>query len=81
MGEGLKMRTVAGFNLEAKKGKEAARRYCQMWQMDLMKMGTDLSVELTKKMINQATYNVKRADLNKKTEELNKCIKLMNETK
>jgi len=71
-------RSIAGFNTEAKKGKDAARKYCQLWQTELTKTGADLVVQLTKKMLSQASYNDKRAALNKSTEDLNKCIKLIN---
>jgi len=73
--------SVAGFNNEAKKGKAAAHNYCRVWQTELTKTGANLVVELTKKSISQAAYNLKRADLNKQTEDLNKCIKLMNTLK
>jgi len=73
--------SIMGFNAEAKKGKDAAHKYCRVWQTALTKAGADLVVELTKKTITQAVYNLKKADLNKQTEDLNKCIKLVNTLK
>ena len=71
-------RSITEFNNEAKKGKDAAHRYCQAWQLEIASAGAALVVELTSKKINRAVYNLKRADLNKQTEALNKCIKEVN---
>jgi hypothetical protein len=67
--------------MEAKKGKDAAHKYCRAWQTELTSMSAGLVVDLTQKKINQQIYNLKRADLNKQTEELNKCIALVNTLK
>ncbi|MCL1883026.1 MAG: hypothetical protein FWF81_04640 [Defluviitaleaceae bacterium] len=71
-------RSIAGFNSEAKKSKEAAAKYCQIWQFELTKINTILATELSSKKITQAVYNVKREELKRQNEDLNKCIKLLN---
>jgi hypothetical protein len=71
-------RSVAGFNEEAKKGKEAATKYCQAWQFELTKIGSMLIADLTSKKITQPVYNLKREELTKHTENLNKCIQAVN---
>lgn len=71
-------RSIAGYNEEAKKGREAAQKYCQLWQFELTKMGTVLTTEYMAKKITQAVYNLKREELNRQTEALNKCIATMN---
>ncbi|MCL1877702.1 MAG: hypothetical protein FWF80_02475 [Defluviitaleaceae bacterium] len=71
-------RSINGYNEEAKKGREAAMKYCQLWQFELTKMSTALSSDYMAKKITQAVYNVKREELNKQTEQLNKCISTMN---
>ncbi|MCL2202569.1 MAG: hypothetical protein FWB88_01320 [Defluviitaleaceae bacterium] len=73
--------SIAGFNNEAKKGKDIAHKYCRLWQTEITKLGANMVVDLTKKNISQAAYNLKKADLNKQTEDLNKCIKLVNSLK
>ncbi|MCL2388393.1 MAG: hypothetical protein FWC89_12740 [Defluviitaleaceae bacterium] len=73
-------RSVAEYNVEAKKSKEAAMKYCQAWQFELTKIGAMLISDLTSKKITQAVYNLKREDLNRQTEDLNKCIKAINAT-
>ena len=71
-------RSVTGYNLEAKKGRDEAMKYCQAWQFELTKIGAVLIADLTNKKITQAVYNLKREELNRQTEDLNKCIKTMN---
>jgi len=71
-------RSVSGYNAEAKKGRDEARKYCQTWQFELTKLGAVLIADLTNKKITQAVYNLKREELNRQTEELNKCIGAMN---
>lgn len=71
-------RNVAGYNTEAKKGREEAKKYCQAWQFELTKLGAVLIADLTNKKITQAVYKLKREELNRQTEDLNKCIKAMN---
>ena len=71
-------RSIAGYNAEAQKSREAAQKYCQAWQFELTKIGTSLIAELTSKKLTQAAYNLKREQLNRQTEDLNKCIQLMN---
>jgi len=72
------LRSVAGYNAEAKKGRDEARKYCQVWQFELTKLGAVLISDLTSKKITQAVYNLKREELNRQTEDLNKCIASMN---
>jgi hypothetical protein len=71
-------RSVSGYNLEAKKSREDAQRYCQAWQFELTKLGAMLISDLTNKKISQAVYNLKREELNRQTADLNKCIASMN---
>ncbi|MCL2576732.1 MAG: hypothetical protein FWE27_01595 [Defluviitaleaceae bacterium] len=71
-------RSVAGYNMEAKKGRDEARKYCQAWQFELTKLGAVLIADFTNKKITQAVYNFKREELNRQTEDLNKCINSMN---
>ncbi|MCL2400491.1 MAG: hypothetical protein FWC91_12205 [Defluviitaleaceae bacterium] len=71
-------RSISEFNKEAKKGKDAAHRYCQAWQLEIASEGAKLVVDLTSQKINRSVYNLKRADLNKQTEALNRCIKEVN---
>ncbi|MCL2355673.1 MAG: hypothetical protein FWC70_00770 [Defluviitaleaceae bacterium] len=71
-------RSIAGYNAEAKKGREAAMKYCQLWQFELTKIGTALAADYMAKKITQAVYNIKREELNRQTEALNKCISTMN---
>jgi hypothetical protein len=71
-------RSVAGYNAEAKKSREDAKKYCQTWQFELTKLSAMLISDLTNKKITQAVYNLKREDLNRQTTDLNKCIASMN---
>ena len=71
-------RSVSGFNDEVKKGKDSALKYCQAWQFELTKIGAVLIAEYTNKKITQPVYNLKREELNRQTEDLNKCIKALN---
>ena len=71
-------RSIWEFNKEANKGAEAAHKYCQAWQLEIATAGALLVVELTNNKISRVVYNAKRADLNKQTEALNKCIKEVN---
>jgi uncharacterized protein (DUF2164 family) len=72
------MRSISGFNEEARKGRDAATKYCQIWQFEITKIGASLTVDFTSKKITQAVYNLKRDELKKQTEDLNKCIKTLN---
>jgi len=72
------MRSIAGFNQEAKMGRDAAMKYCQIWQFELTKISSSLVADLTSKKITQSVYNLKREELKKQTEDLNKCITLLN---
>lgn len=74
-------RNITGYNAEAKKGRDAAMKYCQAWQFELTKIGAVLIADLTNKRITQAVYNIKREELNRQTEDLNKCIKTLNAQK
>ena len=74
-------RNIAGYNMEAKKSREDAMKYCQAWQFELTKIGAVLIADLTNKNITQAVYNLKREELNRQTEDLNKCIKSINAKK
>jgi hypothetical protein len=71
-------RSVSGFNEEARKSKEDAMKYCKAWQFELTKIGAMLVSELTSKQISQAVYNLKREELNRQTDALNKCIGVLN---
>jgi hypothetical protein len=72
------MRSIAGFNAEAKAGRDAAMKYVQIWQFELTKISSALVTDLTAKKITQSVYNLKRDELKKQTEDLNKCIQLLN---
>ena len=72
------MKTISGFNEEAKKGRDAAMKYCQIWQFEITKISTALTIDFTGKKITQAVYNLKRDELKKQTEDLNKCIAVLN---
>jgi hypothetical protein len=72
------MRTISGFNDEARKGRDAAMKYCQIWQFEITKLSTTLTLDFTGKKITQAVYNLKHEELKKQTEDLNKCIKTLN---
>jgi len=50
----------------------------QAWQFELTKIGAVLIADFTNKKITQAVYNFKREELNRQTEDLNKCINSMN---
>jgi hypothetical protein len=71
-------RSVSGYNKKKKKSREAAMKYVQAWQFELTKIGSILISDLTSKKITQAVYNLKREDLQKQTEGLNKCIQTLN---
>jgi uncharacterized FlaG/YvyC family protein len=71
-------RSIAGYNAEAKRSREDAMKYCQVWQFEITKISSALTADLTSKKITQAVYNVRREDLKKQTEDLNKCIKTLN---
>ncbi|MCL1842840.1 MAG: hypothetical protein FWF79_03430 [Defluviitaleaceae bacterium] len=71
-------RSVSGYNAEAQKGRDAALKYCQAWQFELSKIGANLVADLTSKKITQAVYNLKREELNRQTEDLNKCVRAVN---
>ncbi|MCL2047886.1 MAG: hypothetical protein FWG87_04070 [Defluviitaleaceae bacterium] len=72
------MRSVAGFNMEVKKGRDEAVKYCKAWEFEIMRISTNLTLEYTSKKITQAVFNLKKEELNRQTEELNKCIKALN---
>ena len=71
-------RSIMGFNEIAKKGKEAAHRYCQNWRAELNTEGTELARELAAKKITVGQYNYKREKINQRTKDLNECITAMN---
>jgi len=71
-------RSVAGFNAEGKKGRDDAVKYCKAWEYELMRISTALNVEYTSKKISQAVYNLRKEELKKQTEDLNKCIQALN---
>ena len=71
-------RSISGYNLEAKKGKDAALKYCRAWQLEITSEGTKLASEFTGKKIDKITYNIKRDALNKQTKDLNECIQSIN---
>jgi hypothetical protein len=73
--------TITGFNAEAKKGRMAAMKYCQEWQMELVNAGMVLTTELTGHKIDKALYNVRREALNKQTKDLNDCVRMVNNVK
>lgn len=70
--------STAGYNKEAKRGRDEAMKYCHAWQREIMRASSNLIADLSSKKINQATYNLKRAELNKQTESLNDCIAAVN---
>lgn len=72
------MRSIAGYNEAAKRGKETAMKYCQQWQSDITRSGTDLAADYTNKKMDKTTYNIKREMLNKQTRDLNDCIQSIN---
>ena len=74
-------RSVSGYNTEVKKGRDEAQKYCQAWQFELTKIGAVLIADLTNKVITRAVYNLKREELNRQTEDLNKCIRSLNSSK
>jgi len=71
-------RSIAGFNTEARKGRDDAIKYCKAWEYEIMRISTALNVDFTSKKITQAVFNLKKDELKKQTEDLNKCIKLLN---
>ena len=71
-------RTVSGFNDAAKGGIDEARKYCQAWQFEITKLNAMLVSEWTAKKITQPVYTMKREELNKQAEALNKCIAIVN---
>jgi hypothetical protein len=74
----MTQRSVTGFNAEGRKGREDAVKYCKAWEYELMRVSTALNVDYTSKKISQAVYNLKKEELKKQTEELNKCIQTLN---
>ena len=64
--------------MEVKKGRDEAVKYCKAWEFEIMRISTNLTLEYTSKKITQAVFNLKKEELNRQTEELNKCIKALN---
>ena len=48
------LRSIIGFNREAKNGKEAAHKYCRNWQTELTSMSATIVGDFTQKKKNQA---------------------------
>ena len=71
-------RSISGYNSAAKMGKAAAVKYCQEWQAEVVKASTVLATEYTGKKIDKSTYNYRRENLNKQTQELNECVQSIN---
>jgi len=71
-------RSVSGYNEEARKGREEAVKYVKAWQFELSKLSAMLISDFTSKKISQAVYNLKRDEINKNTEDLNNCVKALN---
>jgi len=71
-------RTIKGYNEAAKNGKEAAAKYCEVWQKLLITDGRELAKDAAEKRIDISKYNKKRKELNEETKKLNDCIKSLN---
>ncbi|MCL1862734.1 MAG: hypothetical protein FWF78_04110 [Defluviitaleaceae bacterium] len=71
-------RSVSGYNDEARISREHAMKYVQIWQFELTKIGAALTADLSSKKITKAVYDMRKAELVKSTEDLNKCIKTLN---
>jgi hypothetical protein len=71
-------KSIIGYNEAAKRGKDAAMKYCQQWKMDITKESAALAVDLSSKKISVAAYNLKRDALNRSTKDLNECIQAIN---
>lgn len=72
------LHSIMGYNAAAKKGKAAAMKYCQEWQLELTKAGAALASDLASKKIDRPIYNIRRERLNQHTKELNECIQSIN---
>ena len=71
-------KSIGGYNAEAKKGKDAATKYLQLWQNEITVAGAGLASDLAGKKLSLAAYNLKRDELNKQTKDLNQCIGSIN---
>ena len=72
------MGTIAGFNIEAKKGVEAASNYCKQWKKEIDTEGLAIARDYDAGKIGKMLYNLKREALNASTRELNRCIAMVN---
>jgi len=71
-------KSIIGFNDAARRGKDVATTYCQLWRSEITKESTVLANELVNKKIDKNTYNFRRERLNKSTKDLNDCIASLN---
>ena len=71
-------RSISGYNMAARKGKDAAMKYCQSWQIEITAANATLTAEYAGKKISLATYNYKREQINRATRDLNDCIQSVN---
>lgn len=71
-------RSVTGYNEEARISRDNAMKYVKIWEFELIKIGAALTADLTSKRITKAIYDMRKAELAKSTEDLNKCIKALN---
>ncbi|MDR0292540.1 MAG: hypothetical protein LBH95_00090 [Oscillospiraceae bacterium] len=55
-------------------GRDAGVAYCKEWQKELAAEGNSLMVQFKAGKLDTRAYNIKRAELNKQTQELNSCV-------
>ena len=70
-------KSITGFNAAATKGRNAAILYCQHWQNEIRMESTLLAENFVNRKIKSIEYNNKRVELNKRTKDLNECIKML----